>query len=615
MESFLQLVSETDSTIRDRQAIRTPKEGELTAHIVLDTYLWKNDKGYEVVEAPRPPPEEKKISVKTGNPYPAKIASWSTLKAITLTPEDPITGQWLIKATVGYVGQAAPYLTRIYQRAWSEDPNPHLALARKYISSDGIMVKEEIIRVDKGGRVKAKMPGKNSKENVLRQKIGNTDAYIVQPGAPLRLSNVVPEVWITHAEAYTDATTGVTIEEHINVSFQLTCNGAVSVNDGYDPHMAKSERNHATKNPFERVMVPIQQLYKDNKAVAKKANFYVTPFLQGVSEGVTIARTPVDLRDYISSKEGEDSHPGFVVRFNAFYTKAAGALPNPKIDDRYVIEVRVKKDDDIFWRSYGIPYMEPYGMINSANSDIPLWIESDLWLKFTLEKEANHMLVDNAASVAPNLSTIRGYYIYGAAKCDVDFLRHFRERGIRVSADWVRDEFSIWESTNKHGTRIVLKPRNKCVHPVNELGATTSSVLSLGNGRHGGEDDVVTGEFHAFDGNISPLLDNDTHEFYILLGIEEKPKGGGTKGPVFDEQINKLKQDKANLFYWVYAVRKDAPMANQVPVPPPNSKSPLGKPLPVIPVGEKRDREEADPEDADEEYLESEESVNKRIAE
>lgn len=266
-------------------------------------------------------------------------------------------------------------------------------------------------------------------------------------------------------------------------------------------------------------------------------------------------------------------------------------MPNPQVDDRYIVNARGKKGDENLWRVFGINNVVSYGMIMSANYDVPCWVEADLWYKSVIESEPNKMILratQDARLTGGSIDNIQGYYTYMISKLVPSFLRYFRERGFRISADWVRNEFSPWETVVKKTNEscITLKPTVKHTNPLNELGP----VLALGSGAN------EKGELHAYDGNITPLLDKDEHDFFILMSFvppEFKKSGGG--GGVHDALVDRLKQEK-NIFYWIYAVRKDAPLATDYGLVPK-----ITKPLPPVPeVGEKREREEEEEEEYDE---------------
>jgi hypothetical protein len=227
---------------------------------------------------------------------------------------------------------------------------------------------------------------------------------------------------------------------------------------------------------------------------------------------------------------------------------------------RYKVKF-IGKGDDI-WRNYGITTLDAYAMIVGANPELPVHIKAALWEQMTVNHEANRAeLINNK----PELENMRGYYFYGGTLVP-DFLRYFRTSGIHVSAEYVAKEFSNWETvvkkTGKSSYRLQPLDHTKA-NPINSNGIL-SAVLALGNGFIPKKDapDAALGVNHAFEGDISPLFEGG-HEFYVLwsyvMTSEERTKYCGPNGAVADDFLNHLKE-KEGIYYWIYAVRKDAKM-------------------------------------------------------
>jgi hypothetical protein len=277
--------------------------------------------------------------------------------------------------------------------------------------------------------------------------------------------------------------------------------------------------------------------------------------------------------------------------------------PNSK--QKYIVMCRANKEKaKALWRVYGITSDDAYAMIIGAHPDLPLHLEAELGYKQTIEHESNNPTTINDK---PEVANVCGYYTYWINNLVPDFLRYFITSGIRLSPKYVEQEFSYWESENKatKAKRVILKPLDPTkMNPLNEM-KLSSPVLALGNGYYPPVNDMhpESGKYHAYDGNIAPVIFDGKHDFYVLTsfipGTEaQRIEHGAHVGHVADDYLNTLKAVHPGLFYWIYAVRKDAKMAKNFGTTAPSSSSTIAS---DSDSGIVRKRERGDGEDDEKE--------------
>lgn len=566
-EEFEQNDASTKALVKKRQDTRSMKEGQIALSGSIESFVTQVKEGGAVKNMDTPTPPPVKMSKKkdgSGAEFPAaipcnvRLTDFVPVKDLVI----PEGNAWKIKFSVGYIDKTEEFLKAHCKEAWEhkDSVNDKYARIRTFIDQSGNLTKSLWQTINKNEVHKVKASG--SKESVLRQKIQPSNTvFLVQPSTPCRFTNVIPEIWVS--------TQDVEIKEEdkkkekvVMPYLSFNCKGQVSIHEDYNPNLTRTERMHETENPYVHNLVPVIELQTKRLPPPKSVYFYVKERMQTPwnpscppdMKGITVMRnTDTDTNDYHSNKT---NGPALNIRFNLYQWTG-----RPSTSERYIVKVIGVND---CWKNYGIMDSEYYALIVGANVDLPIHIQATLWEKATITHESNDPKTINNK---PELVNIRGYYIFGGVVVP-DFLRHFKSKGLKVSSDWVLSEFSYWETENKATKRrqVNLKPLDETIaNPVNANGLQ-DSVIALGNGYYptdGSDPNPECGRYHAFSGNIASLFEGQ-HDFYVLtsrvLSFDEKTKYAG--GVYADELINQLRgPDKKGLFYWIYAVKKDAKMA------------------------------------------------------
>ncbi len=601
-ESFLVAVDATKDIMRKRQDARSSKDGEVSLTGTIESYLTKTVDGGQTrnVNTSAPPPTEMKPTKDKKKLYPAAIPIQVRVNSLPLVQgevekrKDGKDG-WQVRSKLIFFEEATKYLRQPsnLQQIWSENADEERQKMREYVDREGNLASTKWLYVSPGDLVKVKVP--DQKDNIFRKE--NPDKpgmLLVQPSTPIKFSRIVAEVYVNIIDKKVDTTAAVEGEaaasdkdtesaaptvakaESKGIKILVTypaynCKGGTSISEDYDPNVARTERLHELEDADAHNMVPVDQL-RDKKASApRSAYFYVkkrkmtlwSPSDDPQKRGVTIVRSTInDMKDYMS--EWQDVKKATcVVRFDVFQW-----LSGDKVKSANRYSVKVIGSGDQIWRNYGITSLEPYAMIVSANLELPVHIHATLWEKATTDHEFNKPEEMAKNSERPELSNIKGFYIYGG---DIipDFLRHFRTNGVRVSSNFVSKEFCYWESENRatKKTKVPLKPIDATkANPLN-INGILSPVLALGNGYYplppANDPTPDKGLNHAFEGDIASLFEGG-HEFFVLtsyiMNDDEKIKYTGPGGAEADAFISHLKNTE-HIFYWIYAVRKDAKMA------------------------------------------------------
>jgi hypothetical protein len=628
---FLVDMEKSREVTHARQNIRQAKEGEVTLSATIQCFLHEGD-NFKSVERAVPPPLVMKQKRAGVGSYPASIALYASVDHMAVVPgqvEARVDGKpgWRVLEKINYFDTCSTWLRANNVKAYAladREQDPLLLSAREYITPDGILQTHRWRNVSPGDRVKIKVSGK-AEDNVFRRKNpNNDDMYLVQPTTQCRFLNLIAETYINLKEESAVAATAAANDTtttsaaggdgetggpplaarrfFLLSSPSFNCKGGAVISEDYDPNMAQTERYHQIKDANAHNMVPVSELRLNASKAPKSAYFYVKAFRQtrwapppsaqaegglnggGASagaadtRGVTIIRDQRDMgepRDYVHEYQGVVKH-NVVVRFNVY--QWAG---RPNSNEKYVVMCRANKDKaESLWRAYGITSGEAYAMIIGVHPDLPLHLEADLGYKQTIEHESNNPATINDK---PEVANVRGYYTYWISNLVPDFLRYFTTAGIRLSPEYVAQEFSYWESENRatKTKRVVLKPLDPTkMNPLNEM-KLSSTVLALGNGYFAAVNDPHPeyGKYHAYDGNIAPILFDGKHDFYVLTSFmpatdEQRIAHGARFGQVSDDYLNKLKADNPGLFYWIYAVRKDAKMAKNFHAAPAAAATP-----------------------------------------
>lgn len=603
-DMFLETVNASADLIKKRQDVRAAKDGEVMVAATIESFVHvvqEAGEGKKQITAERsyPPPfAMKQKKDKTGS-YPAGIQLFGTVNDVTLVEGQTRRlpdGKFQILVKCNYFEEASKWLSARYQQAWSQEyPRNHplhesMNTIREYIDKDGILTSHKWRTVSVGDRYKFKVSGKEEKEkeetNLFRKMVpGRKNVPYIQPGATVRFYKVAAEAWIAlreennnNSSATTDAEASAVADGDTHAKtnlgksvveyFALACKGGSVATEDYDPLLEYTERLHVSKNADAHNLIPVRQFEQNQSAMPRTAYFYVDrqyitkwspDTVHENRPGVAVVRELTDVKDFLHEYQGQKS-VGCSLRFSVFQWNG-----KPNKNERYIVKVMCKKESPM-WRKFGITNMDAYAYIMAANPQVPLHVTANVWPSAVLSHESNKPEVMNDK---PELENIRGYYVYMASDVTPDYLRYFKQNGARLSLDYVKREFADWESTNKRTgvVTITLKPLDPTkANPLNERGIT-SNVLALGNGFQTEEQaaaDGTVGINHAYDGPITELFKGD-HDFYFLQSKPvtkdelEAAKAASTDGTM-DHFLDELKQ-KYKVFYWIYAVRRDAKLA------------------------------------------------------
>jgi len=599
MKDFQQQHNASAEIIKTRQKEIAPKDGQMSMVATLDAYIGKTGSGEEThnVNRSTPPPTEMKTSRDGKKKWEAPIPMYVKLDSMSEVPDmmqrevDPVTGavSYTVAIEVKFFDTAKKYLEEKASFVWTHD-DPYSQKVREFVSAEGVLTSRIVRTYTAGDVIKASAPDR--KGNVFREKVDpKSSIFRVQPGAPLRMYNVQPVAWVSLSTeeikeddtAHGDDVENVEAaegepktrkEKRIRAYIKFECKGQVQLGEDYDPMLTRSERMHALNKDVHNLL-PVEQLRADMSLIHKTPYFYVDTFYMTPGfdpttagptfKGVSVQRETVhNVENFLREAEGQ-THPWIKLSFDVFQWTGA----DHKAYDQYNVQVVDTDKGDVNWRQFGITNVDAYADIMAANLDLPMHLNLLLWGSSTINNPAND---PQKLNDKPELKQMRGYYTYGVKNVLPDFLRYFRERGLRLSPERVKHEFRGSAVMNNRGqTKIQMLPRDRTKqNPVN-TGGIQGAVLALGNGimEVSLEDGEEHGINHAWEGNLMTLLEGDQHDFYVLVSVpmgeeERKPWLGRDADEYLDLCI-----DQFSASYWIYAVRRDAKMA-------PNYVSPQG---------------------------------------
>ena len=590
MNDFKNQHNVTADIITSRQKAIAPKDGQMSVVATLESYIGKTNDGDAVHNVPRetPPPTEMNSSKDGKKKWEAPIPMYIKIDTVGSVADkaerhvDPTTGTVSYKVSIdtNYFDKAKRYLEEKAEFIWNHD-DPYSMKLQEFVSAEGILTSRIVRTYSAGDVVKASAPDR--KNNLFRQKVDPTSSiFRVQPGAPLRFYNVNPVAWVSlmseeikeeshehnAVKVEDDAVATQTRKEmRIRAFIKFECKGQVTLGEDYDPNLTRSERMHVSMNKDAHNLIPISELRLDDTKMNKSpyfyvSSFYMTPGFDPVSagpnfRGVCIQRETAHNVDNFRRELDGETKPWLKFSFDTYQWTG----PNHLSADQYNVQVVDTDKGDINWRQFGITNVDVYADILAANLDLPMHLNLLLWGSSTKNNPANDpaKLQDK-----PILKHMQGFYTFGIKNVLPDFLRYFRERGLRISPDRVRHEFRGSAVMNNKGkTKIMLLPLDRTKqNPVN-TGGMQGAVLALGNGvmEVSLDDGEEHGINHAWEGNVATLLDGGQHDFYVLISVpmedEERAQWMGKDADAYLDQCI----ERYNANYWIYAVRKDAKLA------------------------------------------------------
>lgn len=394
-------------------------------------------------------------------------------------------------------------------------------------------------------------------------------------------------------------------------SHKYECKGSVLLREDRDAvDLCPSERLHRRKNKDQHQLVHIEQIRTHVAEPHKSYYFYVLPKYMSKwspehpewlldDQGVSVIREAPQERDFVVRKEG--SQPFFGVRFTLCVFQW---LKRPHTRERYIATFGLARENDVVWRHFGITNGEAYAALMLVNWDIPFHATATYWRKSSVERPSNDPKEMNKKEGTENIC---GYHDFIVSEVTPDYLRYLRARGLRVSVDLVKDEFGEWVSYQGRNMTPVLElnPWPATVkNPLHALQGVNSAVISLGNGQPGGDPNMPKkhGAYHGYQGDISPFLNNGTHEFFAItsrvLSDEERARYCGQSAPEYAdtwlrERVKNAADAGTRFYYWIFAVNKSAKYAKPRALPAPAPAVPaLTAPAVQVQVqGAKRERE------------------------
>jgi hypothetical protein len=570
------------------------------------------------------------LMIDDATPTPRALAAW---KQHTI-PEDDVLAYGLKEAAM---------MHKLTLDGYSNDPID--VRIRQCVTQQGKLLTEIWTNVAQGESVRFKGPDNSLKDNLLRLQ-NQAGAFVVQQSSPLIFNHVIPTIYVTFDDAGTDAAaaaatavtaagvpapppgpTSVTTggnaataaaagaakkrEANLGMIFCYECKGSVLLRENKDAvDLCASERMHFARSKDAHQLVPIHLLRANTATVPKTCYFYVLPryitrwspekpeWWPSGSQGISLFRNPSQLYDLKSTPavQGGPVFYSLSVDLAVFQWR-----DRPNTNERYVVSARVRREDDVIWRSFGITHGEAYAAIMMANPDIPFHCTMNFWRKATMERPANDPREINRSEGTEN---IRGYYDFIIDSVTPDYRRHFPKNGIHLSQAYVEREFEDWCSENKKtkATTLRLNPYNETKrNPLHTLQGLSSAVLALGNGQPAPEGipklAADEGFYHACNGDITALLErNGRYQFYVLtsrfLNDEERAKYCGPNGIAADDwltaQIHQAASAKTSFYYWIFALDTQAKIAKSHT----ETKTPAREEPSTSSSGTKRDRSE-----------------------
>ena len=654
-DMFVQASSASKNVINNRQKTTVSKEGKLSVEIKFKNYVVKSEEKGETYSTDVCPARRMITSKKNKkSSWPAGIDAYAEVTSFTPTKDaceviiDPATGErsFSVRTEIKlWDERARNYLQEMAEHAWSHDDPESLRL-RNFVNEDGTIPSHYNRIVRPGITSKVSLPDKGD-NNILRQRIaGPGSAYKVQPDAPLRLQNVESIVRLQLAKEEVKEKEPVDEDDPLaNVQedevaedqdqegskkrrtelvlknyFKLECSGQVLLNqENYDPFLEHSERLHGSYLKNEHRLVPVEELRVNQKAAGRNLSFYLsdysTPFngdKQRPGVAVVVTRPDTDGSNldtknymYVPNNGEAEASATFTREYNIYQYYGAPS----KNCDTYPCKFIHRAEGDgnaLKMGLVGENNIFRYSAIMAANWDVPIHAIANIHTSGALKNPENS---PDKINDRPEVENVKGYYNLYIQTWVPDLLRFFKTRGIKVSPDWVEQDFAAFEVTRNQKRSINLEPANPQKRVSINSGGLEGAMLSLGNGKVKVCD--ITGKekamHHAWDGELLKLINAGTHEFYVLIGQaatrEEKLRyARGEKGEYADEWVKSLVEGENGACYNIYAVRKDAKMSKDFYEPRPRiAKKEEEEEEETKGIKRERNEEEEDEEDEDEE--------------
>jgi len=593
------LVLQTTQLQQKRQDFRSASDGEVQMKGVFKNYLVYDSGLRQNVEQDTPPKKQMKPTRDGKKTYPAKLVLQTQILNFTHVPGECEPLQhgdqgWRIRAKVLYNESenenVKQWLIDNYNLFYNGGYTGKFPIG-EYINEEGLLADYKWVNLHHKTLVKVKV--NDSDDNVFRQHIdGKTSSpYVVGPMTLITFSKCSAEQFVTLRKESDDSNTLVP-QGYTSLSVK-----SVQLSEDHDPSKPVTERLHFLENKDVHNMVPVGDLRSGTKLAPYTAYFWVGHKYQSqqpCKTGVSIYKIAGgELKDYLSTYQDKPT-PHHIIRFSLFQWKGDTGT------EREMYSVKIVANEHNMWRNYGITDPFHYAHILLATHTIPCHVTASLWKEAVVTAEANNPETINNK---PELSSMRGFYIYGAKSVLPDYISFYKHgQAHRISKERVEREFKRFSSTNQEtGEReITLKPVPDAKdNPLNGPNPSVSSVFALGNGQV--EDPAAKRSkalYHAFDGDLCDVLNDSV--FFVLTSHVMKPDEidlvqDEARGDTFLDGL--ITEEK--VFYWIYGIAKKF-ISVASTIEPKTKKQPTNEDQNVSSSTSKRAKDE---DEKDEEHL------------
>lgn len=644
-DEFERNIQATREQTQAAQKERGAKEGELVVSATLLNY-WSKEKSQanpdgHKMESAIPPPIEKRPKRDKSGDYNAKVPMQCGLRDMKLVDKiveprvDGLPG-YRVRFEVSVFEEAKTFLLEHVKHAWSTPLPMDLTSVRvrQFTTSDGALLTHVWQNHSPGDSIRC--TANDARDSIFRLPHPHlAGALKVQPLSELTFNNVVPSVYVMLSKsggggssntwrkrAAVETHTGPAPQEqepYLFAQYSFVCKGTVLHRE--DPNLMElcaSERQWILQDRDSHLLVPVHQ-ERGKRTIPNKCYFYVSPKylskwapdqpeLLPNGQGVAILRdrivTEKDFKTH--SMDGKQTFYGMLLNFTVFQWH-----DRPNTQERYILQAKLPREDDHVWRDMGITNPDAYAAIMLAHPEIPLHLHCSFWAKASLDRPANAPDQINRLEGTEN---IRGYYDFIIQQVIPDYLRYFRQHGVRVSDEYVKAEFENWSNINVKtkalGVTLAPPTGDTRVNPLHKLHGIGSAVISLGNGQPTPAGMVLPkgcGLNHGYAGDISTLFEGN-HDFYVLTSRSNCPfQPGALVDDWLQTCIGEAEANHAPFYYWLFAVAKNA---KQAPARLPKPSTPVVATVPpavVVNENGKRPTPDQQPEEEEEEELEMEE--------
>jgi hypothetical protein len=571
------IAQQSQKIVRARQDSRAKAEGELQIKGVMRNYFrWtKNGGGASTKEEMATCPEREMVPKKDGTgSFPGRIGINVTLHELTPVKDqcvhDAEHNKWRVLVAVTYKPDAARWLQDHldeYRAGRYEGTFP----VGEYFDDHGQLVKTKWIEVFPNMLLTCRVRDPDE-GNIWRAKNRDTGNWEVTPRTVLTLTRCEATQNVTLVKEEQPAAAAPVKAEAPGIDGQATedvappvvrfkpqcyvtfdCNGGAEIDANHDASLPETERIHATENKDVHLLAPVEDIISGRKQVPQTVYFwtqdgYCSP--SPAERGIYINRIPIeDPRDLVRTAPNGVQTALVTIRMN--YMQWFGSPDNTDGLEQYALMLTTGGSPKYanphttnLWRNFGIGDKEAYGLILTANQDIPCHVEASLW-----RSSLGQQLVNRSEQLndRDEVQYMRGYYTFGIKTVVPDYLRYLPTSAIRLTPERVEAEFADWAGNVGKEKRktIILQGHTANAHnPLVAAMGLASPVVPLGNGQSQANHGVV--------GDVWPLFAD--YDFYVLTSRPptDADRAATEDGDaVLDRLIGEHK-----VAYWIFAVNR-----------------------------------------------------------